>query len=185
MFIIFKRLKINIMKPNFQEYNQQQNWLFPPSIEELIPKDHPVRIVNGVIEQLNLKLFTEVYSADSQLVRSPSTAKQGIQVEEKPPSTFEGCNHAQRSFSNVSILGLNLLSCKLKSSIVPIRGMLMPGNPSDRRYIKVPQTEQKLFSIQLPVAVVLLCLNRVSLFSPRTCFMCECHAFISFSITKN
>lgn len=46
------------MRPKLQEYNQQQNWLFPPSIEELIPKDHPVRIVNGVIEQLDLKLLT-------------------------------------------------------------------------------------------------------------------------------
>ncbi len=54
------------MKPNFQEYNQQQNWLFPPSIEELIPKDHPVRIVNGVIEQLDLKLLTEVYSKEGR-----------------------------------------------------------------------------------------------------------------------
>ena len=52
------------MRPKFQEYNQQQNWLFPPSIEELIPKDHPVRIVNGVIEQLDLKLLTEVYAKE-------------------------------------------------------------------------------------------------------------------------
>lgn len=44
------------MNTNFQAYNQQQNWLFPPSIEELIPQDHPVRVVNGVIEQLDLSL---------------------------------------------------------------------------------------------------------------------------------
>ena len=37
------------MKPIFKKYNQQQNWLFPSSIEEIIPKDHPVRIVNGVL----------------------------------------------------------------------------------------------------------------------------------------
>lgn len=54
------------MRPNFQEYNQQQNWLFPPSIEELIPQDHPVRIVNGVIEQINLKLLTEAYSKEGR-----------------------------------------------------------------------------------------------------------------------
>lgn len=54
------------MKPNFKEYNQQQNWLFPPSIEELIPEDHPVRIVNGVIEQLDLKLLTEVYAKEGR-----------------------------------------------------------------------------------------------------------------------
>ncbi|HCY01397.1 MAG TPA: IS1182 family transposase, partial [Bacteroidales bacterium] len=54
------------MRPKFQKYNQQQNWLFPPSIEELIPKDHPVRIVNGVIEQLDLKLLTEVYAREGR-----------------------------------------------------------------------------------------------------------------------
>lgn len=54
------------MGPKFQEYNQQQNWLFPPSIEELIPEDHPVRIVNGVIEQLDLKLLTDVYSREGR-----------------------------------------------------------------------------------------------------------------------
>lgn len=51
------------MNLKFQDYNQQQNWLFPPSIEELIPPDHPVRIVNGVIEQLNLELLTQAYYA--------------------------------------------------------------------------------------------------------------------------
>lgn len=52
------------MKSNFQHYNQQQNWLLPPSIEELIPENHPVRTVNGVIEQLNLDLLTEAYSSE-------------------------------------------------------------------------------------------------------------------------
>ena len=48
----------------------------------------------------------------------------------------------------------------------------MPGYPLDRRYISVPQTEQKLFSIELPVAIVLSCLKRVSLSSPRKCLRC-------------
>lgn len=54
------------MNTNFQEYNQQQNWLFPPSIEELIPESHPVRIVNGIIEQLNIKLLIKEYSRDGK-----------------------------------------------------------------------------------------------------------------------
>ena len=33
------------MNIKFKDYNQQQNWLFPPSIEELIPESHPVRIL--------------------------------------------------------------------------------------------------------------------------------------------
>lgn len=52
------------MAHNFKTYNQQQNWLFPPSIEELIPSDHPVRIVNGVIEQIDLQNLMDSYSSE-------------------------------------------------------------------------------------------------------------------------
>lgn len=52
------------MAKKFKTYNQQQNWLFPPSIEEMIPDDHPVRIVNGVIEKINLQNLLESYSND-------------------------------------------------------------------------------------------------------------------------
>lgn len=54
------------MRVRFQQYNQQQNWLLPPSIEEMIPEDHPVRIVNGVIEQLDLNLLIEEYSREGK-----------------------------------------------------------------------------------------------------------------------
>ncbi len=54
------------MTQNFQSYNQQENWLFPPSIEELIPQNHPVRIVNGIIEQLDLSLLIEEYSKEGK-----------------------------------------------------------------------------------------------------------------------
>lgn len=54
------------MNIRFKDYNQQQNWLFPPSIEELIPQNHPVRIVNGVIEQLDLNLLVEEYSKEGK-----------------------------------------------------------------------------------------------------------------------
>ena len=54
------------MSTNFQSYNQQQNWLFPPSIEELIPEDHPVRIVNGIVEQLDLNLLIQEYSKEGK-----------------------------------------------------------------------------------------------------------------------
>lgn len=54
------------MSNKFKEYNQQQNWLLPPSIEELIPEDHPVRIVNGVIEHLDIQPLIKAYSKDGQ-----------------------------------------------------------------------------------------------------------------------
>jgi hypothetical protein len=39
---------------------------------------------------------------------------------------------------------------------VPIRQKLKPGNPLLRRYINVPQTEQKELVIVLPVLIVAL-----------------------------
>ena len=54
------------MSIKFKDYNQQQNWLFPPSIEELIPENHAVRVVNGIIEQLDLRLLIEEYSKDGK-----------------------------------------------------------------------------------------------------------------------
>jgi len=50
------------MSYRIKEYNQPQNWLLPPSIEELIPSEHPVRIVNNVVEKIDLKPLLETYS---------------------------------------------------------------------------------------------------------------------------
>jgi len=38
-------------KPIFKPYDQNQMFLLPPHLEELIEKHHPVRIVNEVIEK--------------------------------------------------------------------------------------------------------------------------------------
>lgn len=55
----------------FKDYNQQQNWLFPPSIEELIPQDHPVRVVNGVIEHLDIRDLIESYNIEGKPSYNP------------------------------------------------------------------------------------------------------------------
>lgn len=41
-------------KAVFKEYNQQQIQLLPPSLEELIPQHHLVRVVNQVVERLDI-----------------------------------------------------------------------------------------------------------------------------------
>ena len=38
----------------FKDYNFNQNLLLPPSLEELIGPNHPVRVVNQVVDNLNL-----------------------------------------------------------------------------------------------------------------------------------
>ena len=76
-------------------------------------------------------------------------------------------NHDTRSFVNCSILGFNFVSCKLKSSTVPILNTLIPGKPLLTLFINVPHTEQNWFSMLSPVAIDLLCDHFDSLSVPR------------------
>ena len=47
-----KQIKRSNVK--FKEYAQNQIMLIPPSLEEMIDKNHPVRIVNQVIDQIDI-----------------------------------------------------------------------------------------------------------------------------------
>jgi len=48
-------------KPIFKPYEQNQIYLLPPSIEEMIEKNHPVRVVNEVIEKINIEPLIKLY----------------------------------------------------------------------------------------------------------------------------
>jgi transposase len=48
-------------KAVFKEYNQQQIQLLPPSLDELIPSDHLVRVVNQVVDNLDLSTIINQY----------------------------------------------------------------------------------------------------------------------------
>ena len=48
-------------QPSFKPYHQQQLMLLPPSLDELIPKGHVVRVVNDVINRINLEPLNAAY----------------------------------------------------------------------------------------------------------------------------
>jgi len=48
-------------KPVFKEYNQDQLLLIPPSLEELIPKNHVVRTINKILDSINLDKIISKY----------------------------------------------------------------------------------------------------------------------------
>ncbi len=50
-------------KPTFKAYNQDQILMLPPSLDELVPKEHPVRVVNDVINKINIQPFTDAYES--------------------------------------------------------------------------------------------------------------------------
>ena len=51
--------------------NQKQSLLFPPSLDELIPKTHVVRVVNDVIDRLDLVGIKESYKGGGNSCYSP------------------------------------------------------------------------------------------------------------------
>lgn len=55
----------------FKPYQQHQTLLFPPNIEELVPQDHPARIVSHVIEQINLQPLFEQYPGGGASAHHP------------------------------------------------------------------------------------------------------------------
>lgn len=47
--------------PAFKPYNQGQITFLPPSLEELIPKDHIARVVNDIVDRISTKMLIEKY----------------------------------------------------------------------------------------------------------------------------
>lgn len=48
-------------KVSFKDYQQNQMSLLPPSLEELIPADHPVRVVNEIIDRIDIDNLLKQY----------------------------------------------------------------------------------------------------------------------------
>lgn len=49
-------------KITFKPYDQSQQWLIPPSIDELVPEPHLVRVVSETIDELNLEDILKKYT---------------------------------------------------------------------------------------------------------------------------
>ena len=45
----------------FKDYNPKENLLFPPNLSELIDEKHPVKIVSGIIDGLDIKSLLKTY----------------------------------------------------------------------------------------------------------------------------
>jgi len=58
-------------KQVFKPYRQQQVMLLPPSLEELIPQDHLVRVVNRTVEKLNIQPLLATYEGNGTSAYHP------------------------------------------------------------------------------------------------------------------
>ena len=49
-------------KITFKRYDQSEQWLLPPSLEELVPENHLVRVVSATVDKIELKALFKAYS---------------------------------------------------------------------------------------------------------------------------
>ena len=54
-------------KITYNPYNQGEQWLLPPSLDELVPKNHLVRIVSKTVDELEIE---EVFARNTKGGRS-------------------------------------------------------------------------------------------------------------------
>jgi len=62
-----------VLKPNlvFKDYTPNQEMLLPPSLEELIEANHPVRVVNDVIDRIHVAPLLKAYKPGGTSVYHP------------------------------------------------------------------------------------------------------------------
>ena len=60
-FVPLDQVFLNMAKIHFRPYTTKQILLFPQRIDENIAEDDPVRLVNGLIDQLDLTSFRKLY----------------------------------------------------------------------------------------------------------------------------
>jgi transposase len=61
------------MARGFIKGDRQQILLLPPSIDDWVPEDHPVRFVNSCLEQMDLRCFYESYASEGRPPYDPQT----------------------------------------------------------------------------------------------------------------
>ena len=72
LFCLTTNTRITMAKIAFKSDNQKQSLLLPPSLDELIPLTHSVRVVNAMIDRLDVDAILRTTSIRRAALRSNS-----------------------------------------------------------------------------------------------------------------
>lgn len=61
LFVLFFMAKGPVLQPVFKAYHQRQAMLLPPSLDELIKPNHPVRVVDDVLSKIDIRPLIAQY----------------------------------------------------------------------------------------------------------------------------
>lgn len=59
------------MRSKFKQYNQAQQFLLPPSLDEMISQNHPVRVLDKIINEIDISEIENNYSANGPSSYNP------------------------------------------------------------------------------------------------------------------
>jgi transposase len=78
IFLTAEVVILSMTQPKFKTYTRQQLQLIPQSWDEKIPEGHPVRVVDGVIDQLDLTRLYSSYKGGGTTSHNPRMLLKGI-----------------------------------------------------------------------------------------------------------
>ena len=102
--VITERIKMR--KQSFKEYNQNQIMLFPPNLSDMIEEKHLVRLVNEVIDKLDIKEIIRKYSGGGCSSYNPKMLLK-ILIYAYLNNTYSSRKIAEALKQNVHFLTLN------------------------------------------------------------------------------
>jgi len=109
-------------RPVFKPYDQQQVLAIPPTLEELIPKGHPVRIVNEVINNLNIEPLLKAYHVKGSSSYHPQLLLKVV-VYGYVTNTYSSRKLAAACRESIYFMWLSSMSCPDHNTINRFRGV--------------------------------------------------------------
>ena len=111
-------------KQIFKRYEQDQGMLLPPSLEELIPTGHLVRVVDEMIEQIDVKPLRGQYKGGGTSAYDPKMLLKVI-VYAYTQRTFSSRRIAKELRENVNYMWLSGMNQPDHRTINRFRGKVM------------------------------------------------------------
>ena len=108
----------------FKPYDQNQPMLLPPSLEELIPPGHIVRVVNEIVERIDMGLLIRQYKGGGTSAYHPKMMIKVI-IYAYTQRTFSSRQIAKALRENINFMWLSGMNRPDHRTINRFRGKIM------------------------------------------------------------
>ena len=93
-------------KITFKPYNQGEQWLLPPSLDELVPENHFVRIVSKTVDELRIEVVFAKYTKGGGASRYNPVMLLKVLIYCYMTGTYSSRQIAKQCRENVNVMWL-------------------------------------------------------------------------------